>query len=950
MSNLKDRSDSARPVAWYAPMGGFGSPDFIPYKAGMTVYEIVKSAPNLPAEFIERGVVQINDHEICRGAWHLVRPKPSTREKPIILTLHLAPRGGKKGGGTGKAVIAIVAMIALTVITAGIAAYGIGAGMLAGSGAGIGGFFAAGSVSAKILARAVGIIGSLAISALTRPPAQKEKPQETQQTQESASASGNTIEPNGSIPRVIGTHKIFPPLAGEPLTEFVGQDEFVYAAYVANGPHDIDEIKSGETLISDDDSVEIETREGWESDSPITLIQRQSRTNAPQVELSAHKTQTINGTYLENQISPEKSLPKWHRYATSKSPDEVVLQFLFPGGLYYPADPVTYPLCVPIRMRMRKSGDTSWINLPEVHFRGKSSKALRGQVILHWDATTIPPISEVLMTTDTGAAHVFHRMPIQTVTPADPGTYQWEADSSFYSGAGNAFMTSGSATGMQNVYVDNNERAPDKNSWSPSGVEPATAGKNTVHLFLDSGTFPKGVYEIECMRGVAYANPSFTASSYSYSGAVRNFFKYQSAISTWTTQDNQSLYVSNTALVRIVSIWNEHPIPKPGLAIIAVRARNRRLEQISALMSGYVKDWDGSGWNTWTTTSNPAPHFYDVLTGPLNYDPVLPPQVNNTRILEWRQNCIDNDYTCDLIIDNMRLEEVLNAIASTAYARPRWSDQWSVILDYDRSTESPVQIFTPRNSRGFKFEKALPQIPDGLRVTYRRKDIDYANDQVDVFAADVSLAGDDKIESVNYAGIVYPEKVEARAKFDLKQTQLRSTFYSLEAPVQWIVCERGSLVGIQHDVLVYSSASGSIKAVNTSAGNIISVALDTEIDIPSNYDMTDIPDMLAEDDVMTALRLGVAIRRTDGTTSVHEISNTSGRTATLTFTTPFADDTTTGSPFDSGSIHEVEPGCIVSIGPLTEEYLRMIVMGISPGKDLTARLTLVDEAPELWEA
>ncbi len=948
MSTLKDRKAAregeAVMVVWREAYS-VAAPSVTPMRPGMTIYEIVKSVPDLPPEFEQRGVVMINGHEIVRGSWHLIRPKPSTRAKPIAVTLHMAPRGGKGGGqSTGKMVIAIVALVALTVLTAGIASGG-----WAAIGAGSAAWFAAGSVSAKVLAGAVGLIGALAISALTRPPAAKPKAQDTTEQQEAASSDGNVIEANGGVPRVIGTRKAFPPLACEPIVEFVGQDEFVEALYVLNGPHKLEEIKTGEALIADDDSIQYQTREGWQSDSLITLIKRYGRTNAPQIELSAHKTQAVSGLNLEDQVFPDKSLPKWHRYATSKSPDEVVLQFMFPGGLYYPADPTVYPVCVPIRIRIRKSGDTAWINLPEVHFRGKSSRVLRGQVILHWDATTIPPISDVTMSTDTGVAHIFYRAPSQSVAPADPGAYQWEAHSSFYSGSGNAYMTNGAATGIQNVYVDNNERTEDGSDWKPSGTEPATAGKNTAHFFLDSGTFPKGVYEIECMRGYAYANPSFAPATYQYSGGVRNMFKYQFLLSDARIIDNQSLYVSAVALGRIISIWREHPLPLPGFATIAMRAKNRRLEQVSTKASGYVQDWTGSAWGNWTTTSNPAPHFRDILCGRLNLDPVPDALVDDTALVDWRQACIDEDYTCDMIVDSMRLEDVLSLVASCGYARPYWSEVWGVIRDYDRSAESPVQVFTPRNSRGFKYRKAFPRLPDGLLISYRDDTEESKTKQTTVYRNGVPASDTARLEQVTYEGLIVDTKVEKRGDFDLKQGEYRGTFYTLDAPVESIVCRRGDLVAVNHDLLTRKTGWGRVVQVIKSGGNITAVRVDSDLDFTSNGDWSTIADITAVEDILdVGVTMGCMIRRADGTITTHALSNATGTSDLLTFTTPFADDTMTGSDYDDGIISEVSDGVLVAVGPLGEEYLRLLITEIMPSADMTARITMVDEAPALW--
>ena len=84
-------------------------------------------------------------------------------------------------------------------------------------------------------------------------------------------------------------------------------------------------------------------------------------------------------------------------------------------------------------------------------------------------------------------------------------------------------------------------------------------------------------------------------------------------------------------------------------------------------------------------------------------------------------------------------------------------------------------------------------------------------------------------------------------------------------------------------------------------------------------------------------------RRLDGTISTHSISNATGESATITLTTPFADTVQIIGYDDSSD----EYGCLVVAGALNSEYRRMLVLSITPQKDLKASLVLVDEAQEL---
>ena len=76
---------------------------------------------------------------------------------------------------------------------------------------------------------------------------------------------------------------------------------------------------------------------------------------------------------------------------------------------------------------------------------------------------------------------------------------------------------------------------------------------------------------------------------------------------------------------------------------------------------------------------------------------------------------------------------------------------------------------------------------------------------------------------------------------------------------------------------------------------------------------------------------------------MHALSNATGQSDTLTLDPAVAVETIDGRP-------AIDAGCLVVAGAIGREYRRLIVSEIRNGKGLTAQLTLVDEAPQIWEA
>lgn len=905
------QADPTFAVAYAEPFGlGARYRDARP--AGQTIAQIVASLPLLPPEFERCGVVCINGDPVPKELWRHVRPKPGADRLPVAVTLHMAPGGG--GGNTAKAIGGLVAALALVIITGGIASGALGTALGIGAiGPGTG------LLGAQGLAGAVGLIGALGLSALSAPPSVAAQAGPTSldnvDAKQAAGATGNVLEPGGAIPRVIGTRKVFPPFTGQPIVELVGDDEYVEALFALNGPHAMSDIRIDGVAIAEAEDVDYETREGWPDDPPVTLTVRQGRMAAPQIELSVHKVLPATQNQLLDPASPDLDLPVWHGMVSRRAPDEVWVHLLLPNGLSVNGSTAT-DVGIPFRIRFRQKGSGVWTQIPEVHLSDSILGQRRRAILFRWRA------AETLQTvpTKSGWIYAHGEVPGQATLPATSG---WTADSYFLAASGNAYLSNGneSATKLKNI-----------NLFS-----------NRIEVYLDPAQFPQGTYEIEIKRGAAYLVSSLTFTTYSYAGSVKDFFTY-SGVATPVIPMSRANLADRTMIVRVVSVWNEYPVLRPGLALLAVKALNRQVQNVSMLASGYVRDWNGSAWATWTTTSNPAPHYVDILSGAQNIDPLPADLRDDDGLVAWRTLCASNGWTCDTIIDDFRTQDALALLASCGYARPYQSDIYGVTVDSDRSSDDPVQVFSRRNAANFRYERAFARVPDGLIVNHADGSADYDVTQTIVYQRDRSLATTGLLETTSFEGLVVTAAVEARALFDLDQANARATFYYLDTDMEAIVCRRGDLVAVQHDILDKRCGDGLIRSKTVSGGNITGFTLDSKIPITNEPDMHAVSDMHAVADMHeVGVTTGIAIRRNDGTISTHLLSNPTGEDDVLTLATPFADVASIEGLADNDNTY----GSMVVAGRVTAEYRRLLVAAIVPQADLQASLVLVDEAPAL---
>lgn len=1049
------------PVVWRRQF--FDRPKLVFCRHGMTIGQIIAAVPELPRTFPQYGYAYVDGQEVDRSIWWCAKPKPRANGEMPEVFLDFAPQNG--GGSTQKTVLATVATIAILLVSGGIAAGGLAGALGEGT-------LLANSWGARIAAAAFAVGGALAMSALTPPPSSDAiDSANALESPSSAGIQGNVLRPGGPVLRVCGTRKVFPPIVVKPLTELIGDDLYVTAAMGLAGPHELSEIRA-DALLDDIEEVEYETKEGWGSDTAITLITRQSRTDDTALELSAHKFVPGTTSEVDETDSSVPSKPYFHTLRTFTGPDEFWLNLAWPQGLVDATD-FEEELMVPVRVMIRRQGTSDWVRIPELHFVHKRQGHIEKDIRFKWVNTETsiipdpptPPTAEapcaaynvapmrvdtaigdftnelnafngVISEVEGGFATIPQKIDatdgfIGADFSAAPRTLRkvvvWPAAASGFATAatqvtvtlwaksgtepsayndGTQLATSGliddttspltfdlgTDVGPYDYYwvsivpaslstvrcadlwflgdpqyswyadpyfsIGNDATAPrymDADNIDTTDVENIALHQDKAIIYLDTSVFPKGRYDVKVMRGAPGWKSRFDRESYTYDSdnSGTGFVDFFDVI---TTEDGDvvpediSKMSHKMVSQRRSSIWNEHPLPPGKFATIAVKVRNRQLPPVSCIASGYVRDWNATSanWLDWTTTDNPAPHLRDILGGELCADPIPSDLLDHTNLVEFRQHCIDEEHRINAVMEGRTGAVAAALAAACGYARLRQSETWGVIIDRDRYGEAPVQSFSPRNSRGYRYEKAFPRPPDGFRCIYADADNDYA--ETELIVLDPEGDGGSRLEEMRYDGYVTEEEVEARALFDLKQMRLRMAFHFLETNAQAIKCQRGDLIEINHPVLKRYHGSGYVDAVLTSGSDVTGVRLDGTVPIAGNDGFFSGPDSFIDDlygdGLWGPLRLGAVIRLRGGAGYLaSEVSpdddEPNGYGRTLMFDPPI-----------SGPVTGLEEECLVHTGPLGEETRRMIVHTVTPkaGQSHPHQLVLVDEAPELFAA
>lgn len=368
------------------------------------------------------------------------------------------------------------------------------------------------------------------------------------------------------------------------------------------------------------------------------------------------------------------------------------------------------------------------------------------------------------------------------------------------------------------------------------------------------------------------------------------------------------------------------PITPPApLAMTAMRIRatnqlNQQVEGISGTVVSVLKDWDNTvSPAEWVErpTRNPASIFRGVLQHPANAQAVPDSRIDLDALAEWHEYCRDNSWNYDAVITEQRpLWDLLLDICAAGRASPAIRDgKYTVVIDKPRTTV--VQMFTPHNSWGFEATRALPKLPHAFRVQFQNSLRGWQPDERIVYADGYSSSNATLFEGLDLPGVTRPAAVFKHARFHYAQLRLRMETYTLNTDWEHIVCTRGDLVRVNHDVPLWGLASGRIKERTSST------VLELDDPVP----------------MQASTQYTIKIRLADGTFVDRTVASvgTDGLYSSITLTS-------------SVTSLQGAPGNAFAFGELDEEGVDLIVLGIEPLDQKSARITLVDYAPAVYDS
>ena len=370
-------------------------------------------------------------------------------------------------------------------------------------------------------------------------------------------------------------------------------------------------------------------------------------------------------------------------------------------------------------------------------------------------------------------------------------------------------------------------------------------------------------------------------------------------------------------------------IPNTYLARTALRLQstskaNGSVDGVNAVVQTIAQDWDRTT-QTWKlrATSNPASLFAYVLTHPGNAYRIKMSEVNQlidfATLQTWHEYCDDNGFEFNSVVTQTQsVMDILRDICAAGKASPTYIDaKWSVIVDKPRTYVT--QHFTPHNSWGFESTKVLPRLPDAFRVTFANAQKAYQADEIQVYNFGKTQATAEIFEELSLPGVTNARQAKHLARWHLAQTKLRPETYTLNADFEYLVCSRGDLVRVSHDVPLWGTGTGRIDA---KSGSTLGLSEQVYLEASKTYQIRVRLNTISVTAGSDSALLTLAAITTSGWYS----------TITLSAAVPAS----------------VEVDNLYMIGEIAKESQQLVVLSVEPSSNLSARLTLADYSPEIY--
>ena len=688
--------------------------------------------------------------------------------------------GGGSGGGDGKAILALVATVALNIFAPGI-------------GTALSGALNLGAFGAKMLTAAVSIAGGILINSLI--PAADEGASES--TSYGIDGAKNTSTEGVAFPVLYGEHAFggnFIDLYTENSTDEDGKAiQYLYARTLASeGPIDsIGQVYLDDQVIENYDDVEVDYRLG-------------------------HDSQTVSPWFNETigLFNQAKTLSTdWQTYTTSEEVDKLRVDITAPSGVSrYDSKGRLDTITIEMELEYSKTGEDDW-------------SKIYGEAIWHSSENVTDVANAIRIAATVKNFTAFDR--------GDDGTRTYTVVLSYREIGATAWIAAGTKSGTvrgsssvdESVIVTGLSTAVYESKAvvsASSGGSNVSATATTQHKFGgpvkikdDTSDVVRRTYKSELLEEAVYD--------------VR--FR---RMTDETDGHNDTVIVSDIGEIKV------EPLSLPFTAWLGVKIKLTDqlsgIPAITAVGKGRVVNiYDHNGEITdFRYSNNPADVALDAYTHTRYGGQIEEERLDFAAFSEWRDFCTENDYTFNgLFYDTSNLDDSLKHVFIAGRAQ-RVSSGAKLSVAIDR-VDTPTMMFSDGNvktgSMNITYLPFADRIND-LEIAFNDKEDQYKRSVVRV-TNDAALNKGEPLKSttIELKGITDQERALREGTLRMNYNRLVKRTASWESPAEALSCAVGDVVIVQHKMPGWGKGGRLLPASTVSQ-----VKLDQEVDIEPGKD------------------------------------------------------------------------------------------------------------------
>lgn len=389
--------------------------------------------------------------------------------------------------------------------------------------------------------------------------------------------------------------------------------------------------------------------------------------------------------------------------------------------------------------------------------------------------------------------------------------------------------------------------------------------------------------------------------------------------------DNHEIRQSDAVWTALRSIRDQKPWSKSDTVLMALRIRatdqlNGVVDRLNIRTQSVVRAWVGSS-SSLQATSNPAWAYLDAMTGAQVGRKIALNRIDIARLQDWASWCDSQGLRYHWVHDSPEtLLDRLRAIAAAGQASFSLQDGlYGVVRDNPQAEVR--QVITPRNAAGFESSRQYRNLPHALRVKYIDPDTWLDAERIVCRDGYYDPSSNDPIppgaqpatvfEDLQTQGVASADEAWHHGQYFMRQAILRPETFQVQMDWENLALTRGDRARLAYDAILVGQAWGRIKEIS---GNTITLDEQVEMEAGTQY--------------------GIRVRLQTGDDPTAPVQTVAGKHHELTLAEPIAD---------------MEIGDLVVFGELGKETIDCKVIRIDPGADLTATVTLVDAATDIYD-